>query len=167
MAALVLSLVGYILGSLLNLVTNGVLFGFSDYAYPNYTISGDINFFAYYMPKLLACTVTIIFAFAVAFMLSVLTRNVAVSIAIPIACFIGCTIVMAAFSYSSAMNWVAYTPIPFVQISSFFTRYSVVQQVAQRGISLSLPYGIMLLLALSGVCTLVSVFTFKRRDITN
>ena len=81
-AALTLSLAVYVLGSLLNLITNGILFGFSDYAYPNYTISGDVNFFAYYVPKLLACTVSIIFAFAVAFMLSVVIKNVAVAIAV-------------------------------------------------------------------------------------
>ena len=110
------------LGSLLNLITNGILFGFSDCAYHNYTISGDINFFAYYVPKLLACTVSIILAFAVAFMLSVIIKNVAVAVAVPIACFIGCNIVMATITYSGAMNWVAYTPIPYVQISSFFLR---------------------------------------------
>ena len=164
--ALILSFAIYILGSLLNLISNGALFGFSDYAYPNYTISGDINFFAYYLPKLLACTVSIIFAFTVAFMLSVVIRNVAVAVAVPIACFIGCNIVLAAFTYSDAMNWVAYTPIPFVQISSFFTRNSMVSYIIQRGIPLSLPYGIMLLLVLSVICTFVSIFNFKRRDIT-
>lgn len=167
LAAFIISIAVYVLGSLLNLITNGIFFGFSDYAYPNYTISGDIKFFAYYLPKLLACIVSIIFAFAVAFMLSVVVKNVAVAIAVPITCFIGCSIVMNGFAYSNIMNWVAYTPIPFAQISSFFTRYSPVKQVVQRGISLSLPYGIMLLLVLSAICTFISILTFKRRDITN
>ena len=167
LAALTLSLVIYMLGSLLNLITNGILFGFSDYAYPNYTISGDINFFAYYVPKLLACTVSIIFAFAVAFMLSVIIKNVAVAVAVPIACFIGCNMVMATITYSGAMNWVAYTPIPYVQISSFFTQNTMVRYVLQRGIPLSLTYGIILLLVLSAICTFISLSIFKRRDITD
>lgn len=166
-AALVLSLVIYVLGSLLNLIANGILFGFSDYAYPNYTISGEVNFFAYYIPKLLACTVSIIFAFAVAFMLSVIIKNVAVAVALPIACFIGCNIVLATFTYSETMNWLAYTPIPYVQISSFFTQNTMIRYILQRGIPLSLAYGIMLLLVLSAICTLVSIYIFKIRDITD
>ncbi|NLN41120.1 MAG: ABC transporter permease subunit [Clostridiales bacterium] len=166
-AALTLSLAVYVLGSLLNLITNGILFGFSDYAYPNYTISGDVNFFAYYVPKLIACTVSIIFAFAVAFMLSVVIKNVAVAIAVPIASFIGFNIVMATFTYSEAMNWLAYTPIPYVQISSFFTQNTMVKYAIQRGVPLSLSYGIILLLVLSAICTFISVYIFKRRDITD
>ena len=168
LAAFVISLGIYAVGSLFNLLTNGACFGFSDFAHPNYTISGEINFFAYYLPKFLACMMPIILAFTVAFMLSVVIKNVAVSIVVPIACFIGSSILMNIFVYSSrAMNWIAYTPIPFIQMSSFFTQYSTIKQAIQRGIPLNLGYGIMMLLVLSAVCTIISIFTFKRRDITN
>jgi len=167
LAALAICLGIYVIGSLLNMVTNGICFGFSDYAFPNYTISGEINFFAYYIPKFLACIITIIFGFAVAFMLSVVVKNAAVSIAVPIICFIGCSILMSVFAYSRIINWVVYTPIPYVQISSFFVPYSAVQSMIQRGISLNLTYGILLLLVLSAVCTFVSIFVFQKRDIAN
>lgn len=166
-AAFVIIIGIYTVGSLLNIITNGACFGFPDFAYPNYTISGEINFFVYYIPKFLACTMPIIFAFTVAFMLSVVVKNVAVSIIIPIACFIGSSIVMGIFSYSSKLNWIAYTPIPFLQLSSFFAQYSSVKYAIPRGVPLNLGYGIMLLLVLSVICTLISMYVFNRRDITN
>ncbi len=167
MAALMICLSIYIAGSILNLVTNGICFGFADYTYPNYTVSGQINFFAYYFPKMFACIITILFGFTFSFMLSVVIKNAAVAIAVPIAGFIASSIMMGVLTYSRAMNWIAYTPIPYVQISSFFVSHSVVQHITQRGIPLNLTYGIIMLLVLSALFTAVSVFLFKTRDITN
>lgn len=166
-AAFVISLGIYLAGSLLNILANGICYGFADFAYPNYSIGGQSGFFAYYAPKFLMCIIPILFTFTFAFMLSVVVKNIAVSIAVPIVCFIGCIITMTFFAYRSAMEWIAYTPIPFMQLSSFFIPYSTVQQAMQNGLSLSMPYGISLLLVLSAVCTFVSILVFKRRDIAN
>jgi len=167
MAALLICIGIYITGSILNMLANGIFFGFGDYTYPNYTVSGQINFFVYYFPKMLACIITIVFGFAAAFMLSVIIKNAAVAIAVPIAAFIGSSIMMSVIAYSKAMYWIAYTPIPYVQISSFFVPYSMTQSIMQRGIPLNLTYGIIMLLVLSILCTAASVFVFKTRDITN
>lgn len=166
-AALVVCLAIYIAGSLLNLLVNGICYGFSDFAYPNYTVSGEVNYFLYYLPKFLACMVPIIFAFTVAFMLSTLVKNIAVAIAVPVACYILSAIVMNMFSYSNLIEWLAYTPIPFIDISAFFIPYTSIWQITQRGIALSLPYGIIMLLVLAAICTFVSIIVFKKRDITN
>ena len=167
-AAFIISISIYVVGSFLNLATNGVCFGFSDFAYPNYTVSGEVSFFVYYLPKLLACITPIIFAYSVAFMLSVIIKNAAVSIIIPIACFVGSSIVMGIVAFSNkALTWIAYTPIPFVDISAFFSPYTTVGQAIQRGVALSLPYGIMLLLVLSIVSTIIAITVFHRKDITN
>jgi ABC-2 type transport system permease protein len=165
-AALLLCLAMYAAGCLVNIVVNGACFGFSDYAYPNYAVSGKIGFFAYYLPRFLACTVTVIFAFSVAFMLSVLIRNTAVSIAVPIVCYIGCTILTAALSYSGAY-WLAYTPIPYVQIASFFIEYSSIWSLIQNGVQISLWVGIPMLLVLAALFTGASALVFAKRDIAN
>lgn len=166
-AAFLLLIGIYTVGSGLNLITNGICFGFADFAFPNYTIGGQIGFFAYYVPKFLACSITVIFAFTIAFMLSVLIKNSAVAIALPIAAFIGSNIVMSAFAWRGDANWLAYTPIPFIQLSSFFVQFSTVQQLIQRGVPINLTYGILLLLTLSALFTFFSIFIFKKRDITN
>ena len=167
LAAFILLIGIYTAGSSLNLITNGFCFGFSDFAFPNYTISGQTSFFAYYFPKFLASSITIIFAFTIAFMLSVLIKNSAVAIVLPIAGFIGSNILMSTYAWRGDASWLAYTPIPFIQISYFFVQYSPVHQLIQRGVPISLTYGIILLLTLSVLSTLFSIFVFKKRDITN
>lgn len=162
----------YIAGALLNAIMNGLLFGFADFAYPNFSIAGQIGFAAYFLPKLFACMMTILFGYCVAFMLSTVVKNIAVSISVPIVCFIGCYIAMTmlvSHSYmSSAMpDWVAYTPLPYVQISSFFVDNSSVDTLINFGAPLSLGYGLGLLAVVSVICTLISVWVFKKRDITN
>lgn len=166
-AALLVCLAMYIISCLLNIVANGICFGFSDYAFPNYTVGGEINFFAYYLPEFAACIITILFAYAAAFMFSVLTKNTAVAIAIPIVCFIGCFLFMNTLAFRGDMSWIAYTPVPYVQISSFFLQNSTVQNLLRNGMPLSLPLGIAMLAVLSAACVFVSALVFKKRDITN
>lgn len=167
LAAFAVCIALYIGSSILNMVATGICFGFADFAFPNYTISGEVGFFIYYLPIFFECIATILFAFTAAFMLSVLTKNIAVSIAIPIVCFVGCTILTSMVAFRQGFSWIAYTPIPYVQISSFFTPYSTVQAMIQNGMPLNLTYGIIMLLALSAICTFVSILVFKKRDIAN
>ncbi len=166
-AALVICLGIYVGGTILNIITNGICFGFSDFGYPNYTASGEIGFIAYYLPKFLACIMPILFGYCVAFMLSMLVKNIAVSISVPIVCLIGCFIVMNMFGYGTFADWLAWTPIPYIQVYSFYSQYSQVQYMIENGAPLSLGYGLSLLAVLSVVCTVISVWVFRKRDITN
>jgi ABC-type transport system involved in multi-copper enzyme maturation permease subunit len=174
-AALIVCLAIYIIGSIVNIIANGICFGFSDYAFPNYSVSGETGFFAVYLPEFISCSVSIIFAFCVAFMLSMLIKNIAVSIIIPVVCFIGCFLAMNTLAGSRIMEWIAYTPIPYVQLSSFFmphstsTTYSTnpVLTLIQRGVPLDLTYGIIMLLVLGALCVFISIISFRKKDITN
>jgi len=166
-AAVVVWLVVDLASSLLNGIANGALFGFADFAFPNYTVAGEMGFLAFYIPKMLACIMPILFAFSIAFLLSVLSKNMAVAIAIPILFYIGSVITMNLFIYQQNMGWIAYTPIPFMQMASFFSRYSAVTNLIQRGVDLNLTYGILLLFGLSAVFTALAILTFKKRDIVN
>lgn len=174
LAALLIILFIDFAGSLLNIIVNGICYGFGDFAFPNYTISASVNFFAYFIPAFLICIVPIIFAFTLSFMLSTVVRNSAVSIAIPIVLFVASIVTMGTFvaigyfGYGAdGIGWLAWTPIPFIQISSFFQPNSIVQMLTQYGATISLPYGIVLLLVLSVICTVVSILVFKKRDIAN
>lgn len=170
MSSLIICLVIYGIGSLLNLVTNGICFGFSDYAFPNFSVAGETNFFAYYLPKMLACIAPIAFIFAIAFMLSVVVKNVAVSIAVPIAAYIGSLILTPILSYSQSAGWLAYTPLPYMQLSTYFTQdasyYNPIYGYGSS-VTLNLTYGILLLLGLSVVCSVISLVVFNKRDIVN
>ncbi len=173
LAGLLLCLGIYVAGVVLGIVTNGICFGFSDFAFPNHTVAGPVGFFAVFIPDFLACSVSIIFAFCVAFMLSMLVKNIAVSIAIPVIAFVGCYLLMDVLKTSRVIEWIAYTPIPYVNLSAFYMPYKYIHQATSaiqlinRGVPLSDIYGIILLLVLSAVCVVVSIFTFRKKDITN
>lgn len=166
-ASLVICLGIYLAGTVLNMVTTGICFGFSDFGFPNYTASGAVGFLAYYIPKFLACSVTIIFGYCTAFMLSTVAKNIAVAIAVPAICFVMSIVGMSQIAYTEAAHWLAWTPIPFVEMSQFFTQYSPVQTMISNGVPLSLGYGIGLLLGLSVIFTVISAWVFKKKDITN
>ena len=160
----------FIAGSMINLITNGAFKGFKDFTYPNYTVTGSVNFFAYYAPKLLACTIPVIFAFSIAFMLSAVIKNIAVSVILPVVCYIGCTILMQVAAYNQRFYWIAYTPVPYVDISRFFmpsNSYTVIQQMIANGAPLSLTYGIPLMLGLAAAFVILTVVIFRKQDITN
>jgi len=166
-AALIVWLVVDLAACFLNLVTNGALFGFSDFAFPNYSVAGQTAFLLYYIPRMAACILPVLFAFTLAFLLSVVVKNIAISIAVPILFYIGSVIMTNLFGYQTSAGWIAYTPIPFMQMASFFSRYSSISFLYERGISLSLTYGVLLLLGLSAVFTATAVLVFKKRDIVN
>lgn len=166
-AALVVWLVVDLAACFLNLIANGVLFGFSDFAFPNYSVAGQTAFLLYYIPRMAACILPVLFAFTLAFLLSVVVKNIAIAIAVPILFYIGSVIMTNLFGYQTSAGWVAYTPIPFMQMASFFSRYSSISYLYERGINLSLTYGILLLLSLSVVFTAMAVLVFKKRDIVN
>ena len=167
-SALVICLVIYGVGSLLNMVTTGLCFGFSDFAFPNYSVAGETGFLAYYLPKMVACTVPIIFSFALAFMLSVIIKNVAVAIAVPIAGFIGSTFVTAALSISPASGWLNYTPFPYIYLSQLFIQGTSPYPIyGMRSTPPDITYGILLLLGLALLSTILAIFVFKKKDIAN
>jgi ABC-2 type transport system permease protein len=164
--AFVVCLALYAAGSLLNILANGICYGFSDYAFPNYSISGPISFFIYYLPKFLACIVPVLFGFSFAFMLSTVVKNMAVSIAVPVVCYVGCIIALAISINRPSLAWIGWTPAPYAWLSLFYTPgYSM--QFIQNGFELNIPYGIGLLLVLTAICISVSIIVFKKRDIAN
>lgn len=169
-AALAVCLALYAAGALLNGLLNGAFNGFADYAFPNYTITGEINFFAYYLPKFAMCIATILLGFTSAFMFSVLTKNTAVSIVVPAVCYIGSLIFTVFFLFSNMLKWAVYTPIPYVQLSLLLNvndRSNPLYYAVQSGLDINLPLGIGMLLFMSVAFTGVAMLIFHRRDIMN
>lgn len=119
--AFVVCLALFVAASLLNIIVNGICFGFADYGNPNYSISGPMGFFAYYAPKFLACIVPILFGFSVAFMLSTIVKNVAVSIAVPVVCYVGSFIAMTLSVGRPSLAWLSWTPAPYAWLPLLFT----------------------------------------------
>jgi ABC-2 type transport system permease protein len=156
----------YLASNLLNILVNGFCFGFADYGFPNFSVAGPAGFFVWFLPELLACIVPILFGFTFAFLLSTVTRNIAVSIAVPVVCYVGSIIAMVLSFARPSLAWITWTPLPYVWLPLFYTP-GFTDTFTYSGFTFNIPYGIGLLLALSAVCTAISVIVFKRRDITN
>ncbi len=165
-AILIVFLATYGISIILNLVTNGFIYGFADLTYPNYTISSGINgvsFLGFIMPKILACMVTIIFGAAVAYLLSIVTRRTALSVAIPLICFAGSLILMSIIGYSEKFKWIVYTPVPYINMPIIFTE----GMHMPGGVEPNIAYGVSLLIALSVIFVALGTYFFKKKDIVN
>ncbi len=155
----------YMVSDIVNALSNGVVFGFKDYTFPNYTISSGadgISFWAYYLPKFFTCAISILFAGATAFLLSSATKNTALSVAIPIVLFVGSLIVMQFISYRPNMNWLSYTPIPYINFSQYYISSNSYSTFVPK-----LGFGIPLMTGLSLVFVALGVLISEKRDVTN
>lgn len=164
---LLICLAVYAVSTIVNVVANGVCLGFSDFGFPNYTASGEIGFLGFFLPRMLACAVPIVFAYCMAFMMSTLTKNIAVSIAVPMAFMVAGLIFQTFMYYGAVSRWIVWTPLPYIQISNFFTYVYSNPYMTQTLTGFQLGYGIGLLLVLGAAGIVASLWVFRRRDITN
>ncbi|WP_461205288.1 ABC transporter permease [Clostridium sp. DL1XJH146] len=165
-AILIVFLATYGISVILNLLANGFIYGFADLTYPNYSISSGINgisFFSFIMPKILACMVTIIFGAAVAYLLSIVTRSTALSVAIPLICFAGSLILMSIIAFSEKFKWIVYTPVPYINMPLIFTE----GMYLPGGVDPKTGYGVSLLIGLSVIFVALGTYFFKKKDIVN
>lgn len=171
-ALLIICLGVYFLSAILNIVANGISTGFKDFTYPNYDISnGTMSFFTYYAPKLLICSITIVFACATSFLFSVASKRTAISVAVPLVCFVGCLIAMDLLPHYPSLNWVIFTPLAYINFASFFkpeipnTMYYY--ETGRNAVEPILSFGIPLMIVLSIVMVVFALLINKRRDVTN
>lgn len=165
-ALMIISISIYAVCILVNVITNGFIFGFADLGYPNYTITAGakgISFFVYILPKILACIVVVIFATSTAYFLSVATKNTALSVSIPLVCFAGSLIAMSIIGYSPKFKWIIYTPLPYVNMPQIMSG----NFYSPAGIEPNVAYGVCLLLVLSVLAVVFGTIIFKKRDINN
>ncbi len=157
----------YLLGMILNIIVNGIINGFADYGNPNYTVNGPVNFWGMMFIRILACSVSIIFAYSLAYGLSAVIRNAAIAIALPSAAIFGGIIVTSLVAYSKYAKYLAFTPLPYLNMSSFYSEYGVIQSMIQDGINVSVGMGVVILLILSAVFYVLGTAVFRNTDITN
>ncbi|MFI3170854.1 MAG: ABC transporter permease subunit [Eubacteriales bacterium] len=167
MAGLIVVYGIYIGGMICNIIVNGIIWGFGDYLNPNYTANGEVSFFAMITGRILICSVTIIFSYALAFAISALVKNSAIAIALPGACIIGSVLVTSMFAYSKYAKILAYTPLPYINFSDFYAEYGSISTMIERGADVSVALGVVMLLGLSVLCFIVGLLHFKNKDITN
>lgn len=157
----------YFTGMLTNIMVNGILSGFGDYGNPNYTANGPVNFWVMIIGRILICSVVIIFSYSFAYALSAIIKNSAIAIALPSAGVFGGMLAASILSYSKFARLLAYTPLPYLNMASFYQEYGTISSMIEKGANVSQPLGIVMLLVLSLIFYIVGVLVFKNTDITN
>jgi len=171
-AAASLSVLLFLAACMINIIVCGLMFGFGDYALPKYLPTGQVSFFVFYVPRMLACIAPIVFLYTLAFVFSVTVHNTAVAVIIPTVFYIGSSIMntfITAYS-TAATEWFFFTPFAFMNIASIFsndvTSYSYFYNIGS-GASPNLAIGIVLLLGFSVIFTAIAALSFRRQEITN
>lgn len=165
-ALVLICLAVYVGCVLVNLITNGFIYGFKDLGYPNYTISSGpngISFFIYLVPKLLACFVTVVFGISMSYFLSILTRNAALSVSIPLVCFAASLIIVPLVAYRPNYDWIVYTPIPYINMPMVFNNDMYSAYTFEPIASL----GMVMLAVMSVIAVVAGTWIMRKRDITN
>ena len=159
----------YFVSAALNLLANGIIYGFADYAYPNYTISNDasgISFFADYVLKFLVCFIPILFMTVLSVFLSAVTKNTAVSVAVPMVLILGSLIFMMYFMSGMvsqrSLEWVFDTPLPYINMFMYYVITDFWWEI-----KINIGYGAGLILVLASAAAAAGALNFKLADIRN
>ena len=167
-------LIGYIvlLGSiLLNTISSGFVYGFDGLSTNVLSISNgnivETNYFVYMLPKMLLSSVSLIFVISMAFMLSTVVKNTAVSVGLTSILFLGSmpiTMILANLKLGAITQYVlAYVNLPMFKMTSFMAE----MLKTQYGITLSIETGAIQLLVCSVVFIILSFISFMKSDIKN
>ncbi|MFI3326258.1 MAG: ABC transporter permease subunit [Clostridia bacterium] len=167
LAGLMLVYVLYFAIFITTIITNGFMYGFADYLYPNYTASGNVNFFAMFFKELMIISFSMIFLYSFAFAISTIVRNTAVAIIIPTLGILGSFILMQVMYSFTNMDWVSFTPILYIPMYDFFGNYSQLQYLVEKGMSVSVGLGVLILTIYSVISMVIATVIFKKTDITN
>ncbi len=151
------------------LIYSGVIGGFSDYLYPNYSSTGTVNFFVNVIADFFTVFVSVLFLYTVAFMISGVLRNTAVAIIIPTVMYVGAMVGMNILAYQPAVDFLAYTPAPYLFLQDYInpSDYGYVAQFIQKGVPVSIALGVAVLIISAVICIAIVSYFFKKRDITN
>ncbi len=150
------------------IITQGILNGFSDYSYPNYTASGQVNFFLMFVGHFFAVSTSMIFIFSIAFFMSIITKNMAVSIVVPTIVTFGSLIGLTFLAYRAPINALAFTFVPYINMHELFTdSYSVISELVDKGVPISIGLGVCVMLVFSAIFVAIGTIVFKKQDISN
>ena len=172
LSALVFSFLLFAVSQLLCILTAGINSGFGDFLYPNYTVSGPVNFFAMYMSRFFICFLPVLFMLTFSFMLSVLLKNMALSIVIPYGLYIAVSVVQSFMMIGrQSTDYLAFIPFRYLSFSEAFnTGLNGIYYGGMLGYGLppmNVTLGAAVLLLYSAAAFIISVIVFKKQDIQN
>ncbi|MEG2354084.1 MAG: ABC transporter permease subunit [Clostridium sp.] len=171
---ILVTLIGYILlfiSIALTTLSSGIAYGFNGLSTPILSYANNAvieqSFFSYIMPSLLFASISLIFAISLAFTISTLIKNTALAVGLTIFLYLsGLTASM--FMAQLKMTWVAYTPLPYINLSNVLPESYVLSNFREAfGVELLPNLGAIELVVLSIVLIIVSFLVFNKQDVKN
>ncbi len=168
-AGLKLTYILFFIVFIVNTILNGFIYGFGDYAFPNYTASGEVNYFLMLLGQIFATSTSLVFFYSLSFFASAVFKNMAVAIILPTLCLVGGSILMTFLSGMPLVQALSFTPIPYISMENFFLANSgyLIDNLIRKGMMLSAGLGAAVLLVYSAILFVISLIAFKKQDITN
>lgn len=166
-AGLILTYLLYLAVFVVAGITNGFIYGFADYFYPNYTASGEIPYVVTLLSHVFAVSTSLIFLYTLAFTVSSIVKNIAVGVIIPTLGIIGGFVLTQMLYALPLMQWLSFTPVSYLMMYNFYDQYSVLSTMQEKGMLVSTSAGVLVMLCYSVALMAVSYLLFKKQDITN
>ncbi len=164
---LLLTFIAFLIIFIINFFVTGFTYGFDDYFYMNYTATGEINFFALMISEMMISFTSVIFMYSLAFAISAIVKSVAISIIVPFLLMFGNSIMVAFLTSQEIIEWLAYTPMPYISMHDFFFEGNALEYLIGRGFPATIETGVVVLFVCSLAVTFLSLYVYKKRDITN
>ncbi len=152
---------------LLSIIVCGVMYGFGDYVFPNYTASGEVNFFLMFIGDFFAGFASIIFVYSLAFFCSAVMRNIAVAIIIPMLALVGTMILLPIMANNTPVDILAFTPVMYIYMNDVFSPSYFTETLMEKGMPISTGLGVAVMIVYSAVLLVIASLVFKKKDITN
>lgn len=155
----------------LTTLSSGIAYGFNSLSTPILSYANNAiveqSFFSYFMPTLLFASISLIFAISLSFAISTIVKNTALAVGGTMFLYLaGLTI--SIFMAQFKVTWIAYTPLPYINLSSVLPGSHTVSSFAQSyGIDLLPNVGAIELVVLSIIFILTSFIVFNKQDVKN
>lgn len=171
-ASVLLISLATLLGGVICMVLGGtVAIGVGDLFTPILSCQNGVvtqqAFILWYLPKLLFSSINILYGASLAFAMSTLFKNTALSVGLSIFATFGGPFAMGLAPH---FPWLQYTPFPYYNLAQFATQNSYTQDIAAvfgPGTIYGGLYGGLLLAGLSIVVMAISFAVFQKRDVKN
>ena len=171
---LALLIIGYgiiISAILISTIVSGIIFGFKTLGIPILKVASDkiieVSFIQYLAQNVLLTSMSFVFITALVFMLSTVTKNIAISVALSMILYLG-SMPLTAILLTMNIKWIANTFLPYINQAFFNLMPSFVEILrVKSGVKLNSYNGAIQLFLISIVLIGIAFITFIKKDIKN
>lgn len=170
LAMIIVTLISVLITIGVCIIANGIVYGFEDYLVNSLVINNgqitEVNFIIYSIKQALILSIPVFFVGTLAFMLSTITNNTALSVGIGIFVMFGSTLVLQILMLLK-IPFVDLTFIPYLMYNIFSDPLTTIDTSMQFGMILDITKANIVLLIWAIAFYILSNIVFIKKDIKN